>query len=198
MSEGSKDAAILIAVSYQALMRAKTNNGERRFTDCTVLILFAGFYIEATLNYIFETTGKDITSFPLSDDNNRGRINCGLNDKLIYFYNEFVKDREATNWQELRLLSRTWQVEHTFPGLRALIDFRNTISHGEISMDAMSIGYAMEMRQRAKEIVNQLYQITEAKGFKIERLTTYKKAIAAIKEPIQEPMWQGDYSFAVP
>ena len=198
MSEGSKDAAILIAVSYQALMRAKTDNGERRFTDCTVLILFAGFYIEATLNYIFETTGKDITSFPLRADNNNGRINCGLNDKLIYFYNEFVKDREATNWQELRFLSRTWQVEHTFPGLRALIDFRNTISHGEISMDAMSIGYAMEMRQRAKEIVNQLYQITEAKGFKIERLTTYKKAIAAIKEPIQEPMWQGDYSFAVP
>ena len=58
MSEGSDHAAILIGASYQALDRAIKGNKATLLTDCTVLILFAGFYVEATLNHIFEFIDK--------------------------------------------------------------------------------------------------------------------------------------------
>jgi hypothetical protein len=54
MAEGSKDAMILITTSWQALGRAIQNNPETIICDCSVVTLFAGFFIEANLNYIVE------------------------------------------------------------------------------------------------------------------------------------------------
>lgn len=48
MPEGSRQAALLIAISYQALNRALKAKDETLVSDCTVLTLFAGFYVEAT------------------------------------------------------------------------------------------------------------------------------------------------------
>jgi len=63
MSEGSEDAAILIATSYQALNRAMRTNDDKLITDCTVLVLFAGFYVESTLNHIFKSLELNIETF---------------------------------------------------------------------------------------------------------------------------------------
>ena len=54
MSEGGRYAPILIATSWQALNRAIKGRQDTSICDCTVVILFAGFYVEANLNYIVE------------------------------------------------------------------------------------------------------------------------------------------------
>ena len=182
MTEGSDDAAILIAVSYQALHRALSEKEDKLFTNCTVMILFAGYYVEASLNYILDATGVKIKAFPLDADNKNGKTNPGLRDKLLFFYNEFMAYPKAKNWDELGESVRNWKLEETFPGFRALRGFRNDVSHGVINMSAMDLDYAKRIRQQAKDIVNQLYRITSEKGYKIARLTTYKKAIAAISQ----------------
>jgi hypothetical protein len=61
MPEGSKQAAILIATSFRAMNRAARGREETLVSDATVLILFAGFYVEATLNYIADITGNGPT-----------------------------------------------------------------------------------------------------------------------------------------
>jgi hypothetical protein len=85
MPEGSKDAAILIATSWQALNRANFGNPNTLITDCTVVILFAGFFVEANLNYIIEEMGMTAHM--------RGFLKKdypGIQDKLGWFYNEYV------------------------------------------------------------------------------------------------------------
>ena len=46
MPEGTPDATILIANSWQALNRLKWEIEETEVCDCTIVLLFAGFYIE--------------------------------------------------------------------------------------------------------------------------------------------------------
>jgi hypothetical protein len=183
MSEGSKDAAILIAVSYQALMRALENDEERLFTDCTVMLLFAGYYVEASLNYILDTTGKDIKAFPVSANCSHGKSILGLYHKLSFFYNEFISNSRVSNWADLQRNIGEQLLDKTFPGYGALRDFRNDVSHGVINLSALDFEVAKSIRLQAKALVNHLYKVTEAKGYTIERLTTYKKAIAAINNP---------------
>jgi len=103
VSEGSDDAAILIATSFQALRRAAQSNPDTLVTDCTILILFAGYYVEATLNHIFESTEKKkrIEAFPIHKAASHGKTNIGLRDKLAWFYNEFIETNPASNWREI-------------------------------------------------------------------------------------------------
>ena len=58
MSELSEDAAILIATSWQAMVRAEGKKPITTITNCTTMILFATFFVEATLNYIIEKFAK--------------------------------------------------------------------------------------------------------------------------------------------
>lgn len=86
MPEVSADAAILIATSFQALERAKYDDPNTSLTNCTITILFAGFYIEATLNSIFEYLNLEtkLEKFP------KPKSNPGLHYKIMWFYNEFI------------------------------------------------------------------------------------------------------------
>ena len=59
MPEGSGDAAILIATSWQALNRALREGPDTSLCNCTVVVLFSGFYLEANLNYVIEQLHKN-------------------------------------------------------------------------------------------------------------------------------------------
>lgn len=180
MSEGSEHAAILIATSYQALNRAVQGNQDMLITDCTVLILFAGFYVEATLNHIFESTDKDIRAFPNNETAMHGKQNIGMKDKLAWFYNEFIEDDKATNWSDLRDKGIHAKLGTMFPGFSELHSFRNDISHGRINESAKSLETAQKLRQQAKDLVGQLYTITSTNGFTVPRLITYRDALASL------------------
>ena len=58
MPEGSLDATILIATSWQALKRAKGGDERTMITNCTIVIVFASFFIEANLNRIIRPLAK--------------------------------------------------------------------------------------------------------------------------------------------
>ena len=75
---------------WQALNRALREGPESLRTNCCVVILFAGFYLEANLNYIAERL--HMTHQMRAFLNQR---HPGLQDKLAWFYNEFVA---RSNW----------------------------------------------------------------------------------------------------
>lgn len=180
MSEGNEHAAILIATSYQALNRAIQANPETLITDCTVLILFAGFYVEATLNHIFDSTNKSIGSFPLGLNKLHRKSHPGMRDKLTWFYNEFIEENRAENWDEIRDKDIAEKAIAMFPGFSELQNFRNDISHGKINEAAKSLTTAQNLRQQAKDTVRRLYAITSEKGCEVPRLVTYRDAIASL------------------
>lgn len=180
MSEGSDHAAILIAVSYQALQRAIREDQNTILADCTVLILFAGFYVEATLNHILESINSDIRSFPMSVTISRGKNNIGLQDKLAWFYNEFVEEHKFSYWNDLRGSSIQSKLGELFPGFQELLSFRNDIAHGVISDIARSLDKSEQLRQQAKDIARKLYEISEINGYKVPRLISYQDAIRSM------------------
>ncbi len=180
MSEGSEHAAILIAASYQALNRAIQDDPRTLVTDCTVVILFAGFYVEATLNHIFDSAGKNIHEFPRSPSDSNGKMQPGMKDKLTWFYNEFIEENRATNWQEIRNNRIAEKALGLFPGFGELHDFRNAICHGRINELAKSLESAQTLRQKAKDMVDRFYTITREKGYEVPRSTTYNNAINSL------------------
>ena len=180
MSEGSEHAAILIAASYQALNRAIQDDPRTLVTDCTVVILFAGFYVEATLNHIFDSTGKKINEFPLNQGTSRGKPHPGMKDKLTWFYNEFVEENRATNWREISDKGITDKAIDRFPDFSELHGFRNDICHGRINELAKSLESAQSLRQKAKDMVRCFYEITLEKGYEVPRLITYSNAINSL------------------
>jgi hypothetical protein len=184
MSEGSEHAAILIAASYQALYRTALDIPDTLLTDCTILVLFAGFYVEATLNHILEQSGQKakLQQFPLSKRNHQGKKHPGMQDKLAWFYNEFMDQTRATNWRELYDGGIVVKLGEEFPGFVELHEFRNDISHGEINQSAKSLDTAKRLRQQAKDLVNKLYDITHEKGYDVSRLMTYHDALASISK----------------
>lgn len=96
MPEGSKDAAILIAISYQALNRqlqARDPNTQK--ANCTVTILFAGFYIEATIDYIVAEMKMRSQMRSFLNPSNDPYYHPGIQPKLCWFYNEFVATKKA-------------------------------------------------------------------------------------------------------
>jgi hypothetical protein len=173
MAEGSKDAMILITTSWQALGRAIQNNPETIICDCSVVTLFAGFFIEANLNYIVEElhVKKEMVAFL---NNNRFP---GLQDKLAWFYNKYIARGKAKTKKELfdnRIKSK---LRRHYPGFATLYRFRNDLSHGVINDTARSIQKVIELRQQAKNIVDDLYDVIASAGYTISRDITYQKAI---------------------
>lgn len=173
MPEISKDASLLIGISWQALKRAEKADEHTKISDCTVAIVFASFFIEANLNQIVEVLGKkqEMISF----------LNIkrpGLQDKLAWFYNEYVAKPKLNSRSEgLKELYTKLRVE--FPGFDEIYEFRNKISHGNIDVQIANLADAETLRVQAKSIVNELFKIAEqATGQEIRRAITYGDAIA--------------------
>jgi len=57
MPEATEDAVFLIATSYQALGRASVGDDETMTCNCTVVLVFAAFFIEANLSHIIKERG---------------------------------------------------------------------------------------------------------------------------------------------
>src|SRR5262245_7869442 len=149
MAEGSKDAMILITTSWQALGRANLGNPETIICDCTVVTLFAGFFVEANLNYIVEKLHlkKEMIAFL---NNNRFP---GLQDKLAWFYNKFIAKVKAKTKNELFAKGIKAKLRKRYHGFATLYRFRNDLSHGVINETARSFPKVVELRQQAKNIV---------------------------------------------
>lgn len=173
MAEGSKDAMILITTSWQALGRAIQNNPETIICDCSVVTLFAGFFIEANLNYIVEELNmkKEMIAFL---NNNKFP---GLQDKLAWFYNKYIARVKAKTKKELFDKKIKSKLRRRYPGFAKLYCFRNDLSHGVINDTAKSIQKVLELRQQAKDIADDLFDVIEHAGYSISRDITYQKAI---------------------
>jgi len=136
MPESSNDAPILIAISYQAHDRAMSGNNLTLLCDCTVMIVFAGFFIEANLNHIIEVMGKEqeINHFWGYGEGKKP----GIQDKLAWFYNSYgdqpsINLGDATKGEKKNLKKELYaRLRRKFPGFDELYDFRNDISHRKI------------------------------------------------------------------
>lgn len=172
MPEGSSDAAVLIATSWQALNRAAFGRQDTLLCDCTVVVLFVGFYVEANLNYIIDQLHETpkMRAF-------LGQPYPGLQDKLAWFYNEYLARRKATTRKAMFQAGAARKVRRRFPGFAALYRFRNDISHGVINRTARSLARSQRLRQQAKDIVNDLFAIAEKAGRSIPRDVNYYDAI---------------------
>lgn len=111
MPEASSDAAILIAISWQALNRAIRNNKETLVCDCTVVILFAAFFMEANLNHIIAKLNKSEEVKKFFKNNHPG-----LQDKLGWFYNEFIEKSQVENSRQLYDKGIVKKIRERFPG----------------------------------------------------------------------------------
>jgi hypothetical protein len=75
------------------------------------VVLFAGFYVEANLNHIVRAL-KLRNQFKVFMDHNR---HPGLQDKLAWFYNDFVSPHAAPDLQSARK-----------QGINRIVDFRES------------------------------------------------------------------------
>jgi hypothetical protein len=174
MPEGSRSAAILIATSWQALGRATRGGQDTRISDCSVMILFAGIYIEATLDYIVAKMKKKHQMIKFLG----GKEYPGMQDKLGWYYNEFVAKSRAANKKQLYAVGIKRKLRRKLPGFAKLYKFRNDLSHGVINSSAKSVQDAQKLRNHAKAIVAELYEIAASAGYDVPRVTTYQQAIA--------------------
>jgi hypothetical protein len=119
MPEGSKDAAILIATSWQAFNRAIQSNSDTLICDCTVLILFAGFFVEANLNYIITELHMNEQMISFLDN----KPFPGLQDKLGWFYNQYIAKSIATTKKQLFASGIERKLRRRYPGYAKLYRF---------------------------------------------------------------------------
>jgi hypothetical protein len=168
LPEVTSDASSIIAVSWQALARAQLGNERTQVCDCTVVVVFAAFFIESTLNHFIEVAGrkKDISPAPGEHD--------GLHRKLAWVYDNFMAHPPNTN-QTLPSAA----LEDAFPGFEAIRKFRNDVSHGIIDRSVATLPNALRLRSAAKAIVNRLLDVARDNDIAIERAVEYSMAISA-------------------
>lgn len=174
MPEVSEDATILLAISWQALGRAKNGDERTILCNCTVVIVFAAFYIEANLNHIIRTMNKtkEMKTFLKNK-------HPGIQDKLAWFYNCFVAWSFASDKKQLYAKGIKQKLRKKFPGLNRIYKFRNDISHGKIDRSIANSVDTEKIRNQTKEIVDELFKIaTKAGGHEIPRTITYMEAIS--------------------
>ncbi len=137
------------------------------------MIVFAAFYIEATIDAIVDQMNmrSDMDSF-LDPDNNP-RVHPGMSAKMAWFYNEFVGNKKAKTKGDFGQLKIYDQLDAYFPGFADIRDFRNDVSHGQIGPAADSITDAEVLRQQAKDIRTQLYTIGHQHDPNVIPDTTY-------------------------
>ena len=126
MPEASKDAAILIATSYQALKRAENSDKSTEVTNSMVIILFAGFFIEENLNVIIRKMKKQDEMALFFN----GKKYPGLLHKIAWFYNSFVTLTSFSNQKELLKKNQKGELlilgelEDRFSGFTEIYKFR--------------------------------------------------------------------------
>lgn len=170
MAEVSPDATLIIATSWQALKRAEGGDERTKICNCTVIIVFAAFFIEANLNhFIDKVQGTQGISAPPDDF-------AGLQPKMAWVYNSFIASEPITDQSQLKL-----KLEDEFPGFNVIRDFRNNVSHGIIDRSVATLSKAKELRFAAKAIVNRLLNIAEEHNIEIQRGVEYEVAISTIE-----------------
>jgi hypothetical protein len=180
MPEGSRDAAILIAISYQALNRQLVAGDPRtQKANCTVTILFAGFYIEATIDYIVAEMNVRSQMMDFLNPSNSANYHPGIQSKLGWFYNKFTATKKAANKGQFSQLNIYGKIRRKFPGFAKLYKFRNDVSHGKINGIADSLPETQALRAQAKAIRNSLYAIALRYDPGINIDTTYSDAITS-------------------
>lgn len=169
MPEVDYNATLLIAISWQALNRAKSGHDRTLECDCTVIILFAYFFIEATLSQIMEKMERypDMKAFVNND-------HPGLLLKLGWFYNEYVARDKAQTREEMFDKGIKSKLYRKFPGFYKLREFRNDVAHGVIRRSYANLDLAESLRSKAKDIVDKLFDISNSSGFDIPRGITYE------------------------
>ena len=172
MRRDDRHAPVLIAISWQALNRALQGDPRTQLCNCTVMILFAGFFIEANLNYVVRRLGRtrDMQAF-------LGKRHPGSGDKLAWFYNEYgarsrVHSRQDRRWKRVHR-----NVRARFPGFAELYRFRNDLSHGVVNSSALSLSEAQRLRKQAKDLVASLFAIAARNGHAVPQPIDYWKAI---------------------
>ena len=193
MSEITNDAMILISISFQALKRAERGNKSTFLCDCTVIIAFAIFFIEANLNGIIDELQKN-------DEINKffGYDHPGLRDKLIWFYNEYVASEKVINKNQLVQQEINEELEKEFPGFSNIYDFRNNIAHGVINESQANLENASQLRIKAKEIVNKLFVDLSKKGVDIHRNINYDAAISRLYDSPQDDSFDNGIRLVFP
>ena len=175
MAEVNVHSSILIATSYQALTRVKGQDQSTLICNCTVVIVFAAFFIEANLSYIIDKMGKT------SELEKYAGLRPGLGNKTAWFYNSYiartkVNDKAFKNYKVKKRLHKA--IARKFPGFAKIHKFRNNIAHGIINRDYRD---AEKLREQAKVIVDDLFEIACREGFPMERGVTYEVAINSKK-----------------
>ncbi len=174
MPEVSKDAKVLIDISWQALGRAKMGNESTKILDCTVALVFAGFFIEANLNQIIEVLGKRQEMIAFLNNNKHP----GLQDKLAWFYKSYIAEPKL-NSEKNEMKDLYVKLRVKFPGFDEIHKFRNDISHGNIDSSVANLVNTEKLRLRAKSIVDELFSIAEqSTGQTIPRTVTHNDAIS--------------------
>lgn len=172
MAHSSKHPPILIAISWQALNRALSGRVDTKACDCTVVILFAGFYLEANLNDLIEQLGRtrEMRAF-------LRKRHPGLGDKLAWFYNKYVARVRAVSKDDFRRAGVHRKIRTRFPGFAKLYRFRNDLSHGVVNSSAQSLAEAQRLRSQTKDIVKSLFKIAERRGHVVSQSVDSYKAI---------------------
>ncbi len=192
MAEVSEDAMLLITTSWQALKRAELNNRDTILCDCTVIILFASIYIEANLNYIIDKMDMTDEMLQFFDGKNKKGFYPGLQQKLGWFYNEFVAHRKENKWNREKIEKKLWR---KFPGYKKIYKIRNDISHGFVPRSIEDLDEAIKLRQQAKDIVVELVKIAKRKDSEIKRDINYLNVIESHKIILRDPTNPPDQYF---
>ena len=172
MLKEQRHSPILIAISWQALNRALSGDRRTQECDCAVVLVFAGFYLEADLNDLVIRLGResDMRLF-------LKRPHPGLQDKLAWFYNEYVARSRARDRRELYRRGIRAKLRRRFPGFAELYRFRNDIAHGVVNGNARSLQKTQRLRAQAKDISRELFEIAGTHGHVLKPSTDYYKAI---------------------
>jgi hypothetical protein len=174
MPEGSKDAKVLIDISFQALERAKKVDESIQIFDCTVALVFAGFFIEANLNQIIKVLEKKQEMIAFLNNNQ----NPGLQGKLAWFYKSYIAEPKL-NSEKVEMKDLYDKLRVKFPGFDQIHKFRNDISHGNIDSSVANLVNTEKLRLSAKSIVDELFRIAEqSTGQTIPRTVTQNDAIS--------------------
>ena len=177
MPEATEDATFLIATSWQALGRANQGDERTEICDCTVILVFAAFYLEANLNHFIEAMGdtEEMKDFL------RPARHPGLYPKLAWFHNKHEASGAAKSKDELYADEFRNQLFERFPGFEEIHEFRNGVSHGAIDKAVANLEVAKRLRGQAKDIVGSLFDIAAAASCTIERVTTYEMAVESVQ-----------------
>ena len=179
MSEISASAAFLIAMSSQSIQRAKLESRELFISNSTACIVFAAFFVEASLTAII------INKEWASELYDRYKNFPGLLSKMVFFMGKYPNDfpdiplNKKGRYDPENALTT---IDSEFPGFRKLHDFRNSVCHGDLMgvkppkfVPIPNFEKLQEMRQIAKNIVDRLIELSDLESL---RTCTYSEAVS--------------------